>query len=149
MARSKKPEDELGQGGEAGGGEGAGGELPWAPRNLLVPYLLLALSYYRAHGYLLQQYLRTLGFFGVDITTIYRTLRQLEKQGLVDSTWDTEAQGPARRVYSLTPGGRMFLETWAAALGQYREILDRFFRMYQGAEAPPEPTSEPTKENDA
>src|SRR5947207_2217314 len=80
MARGK----ELGaEGGEA---EGFGG-LPWVPKNLLVPYLLLALSYYRAHGYLLQQYLRTLGFFGVDITTIYRTLRQMEKQGLVDSAW--------------------------------------------------------------
>lgn len=151
MARSKKPDGEHRAGSEGGDGGGADpfADVPWAPRNLLVPYLLLALSYYRAHGYLLQQYLRTLGCFGVDVTTIYRTLRQLEKQGLVDSTWDTEAQGPARRVYSLTPGGRMFLETWAAALGQYREILDRFVRMYQGAEAPPEPTPEPTKENDA
>ncbi len=107
-----------------------------------MPYLLLALSYYRAHGYLLQQYLRTLGLFGVDITTIYRTLRQMEKQGLVDSAWDTEAQGPARRVYSLTPGGQVFLESWATALGQYRDILDRFFRMYQGAEPPPAPPKE-------
>jgi len=118
------------------------GDVIWSPRNLLVPYLLLALSYYQAHGYLLQQYLRTLGFFGVDITTIYRTLRQMEKQGLVSSAWDTEAQGPARRVYSLTPGGKLFLESWAAALGQYRDILDRFFRMYQGAEPPPEPSKE-------
>jgi PadR family transcriptional regulator, regulatory protein PadR len=118
------------------------GDVAWSPRNLLVPYLLLALSYYRAHGYLLQQYLRTLGVFGVDITTIYRTLRQMEKQGLVDSAWDTEAQGPARRVYSLTSGGKLFLERWATALGRYREILDRFFRMYQGAETPPEPTKE-------
>lgn len=117
-------------------------DVDWSPRNLLVPYLLLALSYYRAHGYLLQQYLRTLGFFGVDMTTIYRTLRHMEKQGLVDSNWDTEAEGPARRVYSLTPGGKTFLESWAAALGQYRDILDRFFRMYQGDESPPEPQKE-------
>src|SRR6266571_3037846 len=118
------------------------GGQPWAPKNLHVPYLLLALSYYRAHGYLLQQYLRTLGFFGVDITTIYRTLRQMEKQGLVNSAWDTEAQGPARRVYNLTDGGKLFLESWAAALGQYRDSLDRFFRMYQGAEPPPKPSKE-------
>jgi PadR family transcriptional regulator, regulatory protein PadR len=145
MARSRgtgeRPADE---GGADGGVEalGAFGDVSWSPRNLLVPYLLLALSYYRAHGYLLQQYLRTLGVFGVDITTIYRTLRQMERQGLVDSAWDTEAQGPARRVYSLTPGGKLFLESWAAALGQYREVLDRFFRMYQGAEAPPAPKKE-------
>ncbi len=122
---------------------GALGDGPWAPRNLLIPYLLLALSFYRAHGYLLQQYLRMLGFFGVDITTIYRTLRQMEKQGLVDSAWDTEAQGPARRVYSLTPNGHQLLEGWASALGQYREVLDRFSRVYQGSEPPPVPPSEP------
>ena len=135
MPRSGEPAE-----GSQASEEGTLGDVIWSPRNLLVPYLLLALSYYQAHGYLLQQYLRTLGFFGVDITTIYRTLRQMEKQGLVSSAWDTEAQGPARRVYSLTPGGRLFLESWAAALGQYRDILERFFRMYQGAEPPPEPS---------
>jgi poly-beta-hydroxybutyrate-responsive repressor len=137
VPRSREPAEEP-EASEAG----TLGDVIWSPRNLLVPYLLLALSYYQAHGYLLQQYLRTLGFFGVDITTIYRTLRQMEKQGLVSSAWDTEAQGPARRVYSLTPGGKLFLESWAAALGQYRDILDRFFRMYQGAEPPPEPSKE-------
>ncbi len=137
MPRSREPAE-----GSEASEAGTLGDVIWSPRNLLVPYLLLALSYYQAHGYLLQQYLRTLGFFGVDITTIYRTLRQMEKQGLVSSAWDTEAQGPARRVYSLTPGGKLFLESWAAALGQYRDILDRFFRMYQGAEPPPEPSKE-------
>lgn len=139
MPRSRKPREGPEEGEDA---PAPLADVPWSPRNLLVPYLLLALSYYRAHGYLLQQYLRTLGFFGVDITTIYRTLRQLEKQGLVDSSWDTDAQGPARRVYSLTPGGRLFLENWAAALGQYRNILDQFFRMYQGGEQPPPPSRE-------
>ena len=138
MAGSREPDEQPAPAEPAG----PFGDVPWAPKNLLVPYLLLALSYYRAHGYLLQQYLRTLGFFGVDITTIYRTLRQMERQGLVDSSWDTETEGPARRVYGLTDSGKLFLESWAAALGQYREILDRFFRMYQGAEQPPAPSKE-------
>ena len=120
-----------------GGDGGPAGEVPWSPRSLLVPYLLLALSFYRAHGYLLQQWLRALGLFGVDPTTLYRTLRQMERQGLVSSAWDTEAQGPARRVYTLTDAGRVVLETWAGALGQYRAMLERFMRMYQGAEPPP------------
>jgi PadR family transcriptional regulator, regulatory protein PadR len=119
-------------------------DVPWSPRNLLVPYLLLALSAYRAHGYLLQEYLRGLGFFGVDTTTIYRNLRQLEKQGLVSSTWDTGDQGPARRVYTLTDAGQEFLGNWAGALGQYRSFLDQFFSMYNGAGAPQPP--DPPKE---
>lgn len=125
---AKKSDEPVGQ-----------GEVPWSPRNLLVPYLLLALSTYRAHGYLLQQYLRGLGFFGVDTTTIYRNLRQLEKQGLVTSAWDTGEDGPARRVYSLTDAGEVFLKSWAGALDQYRTILDQFFSMYSGATASPAP----------
>jgi PadR family transcriptional regulator PadR len=118
---------------------GGPGEVPWSPRNLLVPYLLLALSTYRAHGYLLQQYLRGLGFFGIDTTTIYRNLRQLEKQGLVTSAWDTGEEGPARRVYSLTDAGETFLKSWAGALDQYRSFLDQFFSMYGGSSDRPPP----------
>src|SRR5438105_9533035 len=112
------------------------GDAPWAPRNLLVPYLLFALSFYRAHGYLLQQWLRALGFFGVDLTTLYRTLRQMEQQGLVSSAWDAEEQGPARRVYTLTDAGRLIVESWAAALGPYRVMLEQFARTYYGVEPP-------------
>src|SRR5437868_15469449 len=88
------------------------GGLPWAPKNLLVPYLLLALSAYEAHGYLLQQYLRGLGFLNTNITTIYRTLRQLERQGLVASYWQPTDEGPARRMYTLTENGRGTLNLW-------------------------------------
>ena len=123
--------------------ESRSAEVPWSPRDLLVPYLLLALSTYRAHGYLLQKYLEGLGFFGVDVTTIYRNLRQLEKRGLVSSSWDTDVEGPARRVYTLTDAGQAFLETWAGALGQYRSFLDQFFSMYRtGAGLPASPKEE-------
>src|SRR5207237_1481413 len=101
------------------GAGGAAGDGPWAPRNLLVPYLLFALSFCQAHGYRLQQWLRALGLFGVDLTTLYRILRQMERDGLVSSAWDTDRQGPARRVYTLSDAGRLMLESWAAALGQY------------------------------
>ena len=136
---AKGPNDESGPSQTSGPSEANGpGEVPWSPRNLLVPYLLLALSTYRAHGYLLQQYLRGLGFFGIDTTTIYRNLRQLEKQGLVTSAWDTGEEGPARRVYTLTDDGEAFLKTWAGALDHYRSFLDQFFSMYGGgAERPP------------
>lgn len=120
--------------------ETAGGlpdNLPWAPKNLLVPYLLLALSAYEAHGYLLQQYLRGLGFLSTNITTIYRTLRDLERKGLVSSYWQPTDEGPARRMYTLTDAGRGTLGVWAGALESYRAMIDGFFRMYGLGGAPP------------
>jgi len=38
--------------------------------------------------------------------------------------------GPARRVYSLTDVGRVWLDQWAGALDMYRRMLDQFFGLY-------------------
>ena len=62
---------------------------------------------------------------------VYRTLRQLEDDGLVRSSWDTEGHGPARRLYQVTPEGMEFLNTWAVNIRQTRQQLDRFLSEYE------------------
>jgi PadR family transcriptional regulator, regulatory protein PadR len=104
----------------------------WSPRDILIPYVLLAVSLQRAHGYLIEEYLRGVGFFSLEMSTLYRTLRQLEKDGLLDSSWEPGPTGPARRVYSLTDVGRLWLDQWADTLGVYRRMLDQFFGLYGG-----------------
>jgi PadR family transcriptional regulator len=110
----------------------------WSFRDFLVPYILLALSMQRAHGYFIEQYLRSLGLVRVEMSTLYRTLRQLERDGLVLSTWEPGPDGPARRVYSLTDAGRWWFESSAAALEGYRALIDRFFGSYPGPAARPD-----------
>jgi poly-beta-hydroxybutyrate-responsive repressor len=97
---------------------------------MLIPYVLLAVSLQRAHGYLIEEYLRSLGFLSLELSTLYRTLRQLEKDGLLASRWQPGPAGPARRVYSLTAAGRAWLEAWAEVLDAYRGLIDRFFGLY-------------------
>jgi len=92
--------------------------------------VLLAVSLQRAHGYLIEEYLRGIGFFSLEMSTLYRTLRQLEKDGLLNSTWEPGPTGPARRVYSLTDVGRTWLDQWANTLDVYRQMLDQFFGLY-------------------
>lgn len=99
---------------------------------MLVPYVLLAVSLQRAHGYLIEEYLRGLGFLGLEMSTLYRTLRQLERDGLLLSAWEPGPTGPARRVYSLTDAGRSWLDSGASALQAYRGMIDRFFGLYAG-----------------
>ncbi len=108
---------------------------------MLIPYVLLAVSLQRAHGYLIEEYLKSLGFFGLEMSTLYRTLRQLEKDGLLCSAWEPGPTGPARRVYSLTDAGHAWLDTWAGALEAYRGMIDRFFGLYTGSR-PPSSTTE-------
>lgn len=104
----------------------------WSPRDILIPYVLLAVSLQRSHGYLIEEYLRSAGFFSLEMSTLYRTLRQLEKSGLLASSWEPGPSGPARRVYSLTDVGRGWLDQWADTLNVYRRMLDQFFGLYGG-----------------
>jgi len=42
----------------------------WSPRDILIPYVLLAVSLQRAHGYLIEEYLRGVGFFSLEMSTL-------------------------------------------------------------------------------
>ena len=103
----------------------------WPPRDWLAPFVLLAVSLQRAHGYVIEDYLRALGVFGITMSTLYRTLRQMEKDGLLESAWEPGPTGPARRVYTITDAGHAWLETSATMLDTYRETIDRFFGLYE------------------
>ncbi len=104
---------------------------PWGPpKNWITPYLLLMLKTWQGHGYEMMQRLAALGFAAIDQSYLYRTLRQLEKDGLVTSTWETVATGPARRLYSLTEAGEAFLKESAQAMEAYRGMLEGFFKLY-------------------
>ncbi|MGE3232745.1 MAG: poly-beta-hydroxybutyrate-responsive repressor [Thermoleophilia bacterium] len=105
------------------------------PRSWLQPFLLLALEQWQSHGYELIRRMSNFGFETLDRGSVYRTLRQLEKDGLVISGWDTSKAGPARRLYSLTDAGRVYLETCAASLRGYQMMLNQFFTLYPWATA--------------
>ena len=102
------------------------------PRNWLVPTILVALREWNSYGYELTQRLTAFGFEAMNPGTLYRTLRQMEKDGVVKSKWETSKGGPARRMYSITDAGEAYLDFWAKALKQYQHNMDTFFRIYQG-----------------
>lgn len=102
------------------------------PRNWLVPVILLALREWNSYGYELMDRAATFGFEAMNPGTLYRTLRQMEKDGIVKSSWETSKGGPARRMYSITEAGETYLDFWAKALEQYQKNMDTFFRLYAG-----------------
>jgi PadR family transcriptional regulator, regulatory protein PadR len=121
-------------------------QAPPAPRSWLQPFLLLSLEQWQSHGYELARRLTVYGFEAVDPGSVYRTLRSLERDGLVRSDWDTSSGGPARRLYNLTDAGRDYLGLWAATLRGYRSMLDQFFQSYP---PPPAPTDGAAESNTA
>jgi poly-beta-hydroxybutyrate-responsive repressor len=97
-----------------------------AAGDMLTAHLLAMLKGWSAYGYDLAQRLEEAGLGEYNKGTIYRTLRQMEAVGLVSSMWDTSMGGPARRMYSLTGAGSMFLENWLAVLDAHKAIIEHF-----------------------
>jgi PadR family transcriptional regulator PadR len=107
-------------------------EVEVRPRNWLVPVILLSLREWNSYGYELMERTAAFGFEAMNPGTLYRTLRQMEKDGVVESEWETSRGGPARRVYTITDAGEAYLDFWAEALEQYRRNMESFFRLYTG-----------------
>src|SRR6266700_1573174 len=101
-------------------------------KNWLVPILLLMLRQWSSYGYELMEKMSTFGLAAMNPGTFYRTLRQMEKNGMVHSRWDTSEAGPARRIYTITEAGEAYLQFWAQSQDHYQKVMDTFFQLYTG-----------------
>src|SRR5260370_40400004 len=91
------------------------------PKNWLIPVVLLLLREWSSYGYELMERMASFGFAMMNPGTFYRALRQMEKDGMVNSAWDTAGGGPARRIYSITEAGGGDPEGGGGSLGKEQE----------------------------
>jgi DNA-binding PadR family transcriptional regulator len=100
------------------------------------PVILLLLKQKgQSYGYDLSSYLPDYALTDAEIerAALYRTLRNLEANGNVVSEWNTDQNGPARRVYRLTAEGERHLEEWAEVLGHISKSMSRFVNLARKA----------------
>ena len=93
------------------------------------PVLLLMLrDKGHSYGYELSEHLDEYALTDAQIepAALYRTLRTLEENGHVTSSWDTENPGPARRVYSLTKLGELHLQEWSEVMTRLAGTMRAF-----------------------
>jgi PadR family transcriptional regulator PadR len=108
----------------------------------LTPVTLVLINEESSHGYELMERLEEeFGFEQLNPGSVYRTLRQMENEGLCQSEWETPSAadegGPARRMYAITEAGEAHLEAWAQACKQYQQHMDEFARVYSRRPPPP------------
>ena len=86
-----------------------------------------------SYGYELIKSIQEFGFMKGQAPPgmIYRHLRQLEEDGLVSSSWETEGVGPAKRVYRLTPEGEEVLAAWVDHMEKQAENITSFIKHFR------------------
>ena len=99
--------------------------------------VLVVLQQESSYGYeIMERLTMEFGFEQINPGTIYRTLRQMEKEGLCESEWETSGGGggggggPARRMYHITGAGEKYLDAWVQACKGYRRVMDALCRAY-------------------
>lgn len=94
--------------------------------------LLVLLHREPGYGYSLMDGLREFGFLTaqMDISILYRALRNLETAELVISTWSDDSLGPQRRMYTITPLGETTLAEWIESLRQRRREIETLEAAY-------------------
>lgn len=85
-----------------------GGHLQELRRGTIV-LACLRLLHQPGYGYGLLEQLRTAGF-PTDANTLYPLLRRLEKQGFLESEWNTDEARP-RKFYRTSPAGHSLAAT--------------------------------------
>ncbi|MBX7096461.1 MAG: PadR family transcriptional regulator [Myxococcaceae bacterium] len=96
-------------------------------------FVLLALDAGAKHGYEISSWVgeKSGGFFGLSFGALYPLLHKLERDGLVRGAWDPKGSGRPRKIYALTPKGKVAL---ADERSNYREHAAAFARLL-GAKA--------------
>ncbi len=91
------------------------------------PFVLLLVAQGPTYGYKLIGELDELGVApdGIDPGMVYRTLRSMDADGLVDTEWGLEGDQP-RREYRLTEDGACALEDWIDVMYERKRLIDHF-----------------------
>jgi PadR family transcriptional regulator len=98
--------------------------------------LLLLKKKGNSYGYDLLTALEGHGLTDAEIegAALYRTLRQLERNGNVRSGWAVDHGGPVRHMYRLTANGERHLQEWATVLDHVSKSMGRFVKEVKALE---------------
>ncbi|CCK78183.1 MULTISPECIES: PadR family transcriptional regulator [Desulfobacula] len=98
--------------------------------------ILLGLSLKPSYGYELISTIQSYGFIQGDAPPgmVYRHLRQMEEDNLLQSEWETKQAGAAKRIYTITQEGKEVLSYWIKFMVKKAQQLNDFVQMYHDAQ---------------
>ena len=107
------------------------------PKKWLYPVILVVLQQENSYGNeIMERLLNEFGFDEISPGAVYQTLRQMEKERLCKTEWEPLEGGTARRMYSLTDEGEVFLGAWVEACEHYRRVEEALSQTYRRRSTP-------------
>ncbi|MCC2254217.1 PadR family transcriptional regulator [Ruminococcus sp. CLA-AA-H200] len=81
-----------------------------------------------SYGYELYTRLLEYGFEDLQMGTVYPILMRLEKKELVSASYEESAQGPVKKVYSVTASGLLYYESFLSEWNKMTLLTDRILK---------------------
>lgn len=94
------------------------------------PCLLLLIKENPTYGYNLIDKLEQFGYKSPNPGLIYKNLRRLEKQELIESDWEIQVSGSPKRNYQLTKKGEKHLTNWVDKIKKNKELINHFLNKF-------------------
>ena len=111
------------------------GWMPLATRRRWIEPFVLAMLARETYGYAILGRFEEMHISNgpLDVGLVYRTLRDLERDRLLSSTWAEESAGPRRRAYQLSEAGYAALDDWAVVMRERARLIGEFNADYLDA----------------
>lgn len=94
--------------------------------------LLCLLKEEKSYGYSLMEKLAFFGFQedSINISIVYRRLRNMENENLITSSWSESEQGPNKRIYEITKDGLLEMDNWILLLSDRKKRITSIIEKY-------------------
>ena len=94
-------------------------------------FILLSLAHQNLYGAAILSNLRKeIPLYNVDSAVIYRSLQELEENKAVESYWETDTSGPARKWYKINAEGLKLLSIFKEDIELRKNIFEYFLNSY-------------------
>jgi len=103
------------------------------PERRWMQFLILRVVYEKStHGYEITKKIEEIsqGRHKIKSGTMYTTLRRMEQEGLLNSSWQKSKDGPDKRNYRVTKKGGRYLKKWLETIIERKKMMDKMVKFY-------------------
>jgi len=103
------------------------------PERRWMQFLILRVVYEKStYGYEITKKIEEIsqGRHKIKSGTMYTTLKRMEQEGLLTSSWQKSKNGLDKRIYRVTKKGERYLKKWLEVIIERKKMIEKMIRFY-------------------